>query len=165
MEGPSGMTAWIWAANLLGWPVIQLSISWLALRLPAQIFAQDLWMTAPRGWEREGHLYRDWLRVRRWKLLLPDGAFWLGGFAKKRLRSREPAYLLQFVVETRRAEMAHWGMLLCSPLFFLWNPPWACVVMTAYALCVNLPCIVAQRYNRIVLGRRLQSLRPILDMQ
>ena len=32
--------------------------------------------------------------------------------------------------------------------FFLWNPCWADLVMVAYALAANLPCILAQRYNR-----------------
>jgi glycosyl-4,4'-diaponeurosporenoate acyltransferase len=149
------MTALIWATNLLGWPLIHLAVAAFALRLPTHHFAQDCWITAPRRWEREGRLYRDWLGIRRWKSLLPDGAPWFGGFAKKRIHSRDPSYLGQFLLETRRAELAHWCMLLCLPLFFLWNPPWACFVMTAYALTANLPCILAQRYNRLTLLRLL----------
>lgn len=151
------MTALIWMANLLGWPILHLTIAFVALRLPAHLFAQDSWITAPRGWERDGRLYRDWLGIRRWKSLLPDGAPWLGGFAKKRIRSRDDFYLGEFLLETRRAELAHWCMLLCFPVFFLWNPPWACLVMTAYALAVNLPCILAQRYNRIALYRVVRT--------
>lgn len=153
------MTAPIWAANLLGWPLIHLAIASVALRLPANLFAQDSWITAPRKWEREGRLYRDWLGIRRWKCLLPDGAPWFGGFAKKRIRGRDASYLSRFLLETRRAELAHWCMLFCLPLFFVWNPPWACLVMTAYALAANLPCIVAQRYNRIALYRVVRSQR------
>ena len=159
------MTVWIWMGNLLGWPVIQLSISFVAVRLPARLFAEEDWMTAPRRWERGGQIYREWLGARRWKLWLPDGASWMGGFAKKRLNSRDQAYLAQFVLETRRAELAHWCMLLCLPLFFLWNPPWACGVMTAYALCVNLPCIVAQRYNRMTLERVTRSRQRALSVR
>jgi len=153
------MNALVWAANLLGWPTLHLVVAAIALRLPAHSFARDSWITAPRRWERGGCLYRNWLGIRRWKSLLPDGAPWFGGFAKKRLRSRDPLYLEQFLVETRRAELAHWCMLLCLPLFFLWNPPWACLVMTAYALAANLPCIAAQRYNRIVIDRVVRT-RP-----
>lgn len=153
------MTELIWMVNLLGWPVIHLAVAGLALRLPADWFAQDNWITAPRPWEREGRLYRDRLAIRRWKSLLPDGAPWLGGFAKKRLHSRDESYLRQFLLETRRAELAHWCMLLCLPLFFFWNPPWACGVMTAYALTANLPCIFVQRYNRIAMYRVAQSRR------
>ena len=44
-------------------------------------------------------------------------------------------------------------MLACLPLFFLWNPPWACAVMAFYAIAANMPCIAVQRYNRLVLAR------------
>ena len=157
------MTALIWTANLLGWPTIHLAVASVALRLPAHLFAKDCWVTAPRRWEREGRLYRDWLGIRRWKSLLPDGAPWLGGFAKKRIHSLDAFYVGQFLLETRRAELAHWCMFLCLPLFFLWNPPWACLVMTAYALAANLPCILAQRYNRIVLYRVVRTRRRAVE--
>lgn len=147
------MTALTCAANFLGWPLIHLAIGSVALRLPPHLFARDIWITAPRRWEGGGRLYRDWLAIRRWKSMLPDGAPWIGGFAKKKIRSRDSTYLARFLLETRRAELAHWCMLCCLPVFFLWNPPWARLVMTAYALTANLPCILVQRYNRIALGR------------
>jgi len=147
------MTALVWAANILGWPLIQLGLAAAFLRLPTRLFAQDCWLTKTRAFERDGRLYRDGLHIRRWKRLLPDGAGWLGGFPKNAAPSRDPAYLARFAEETRRAEVAHWCMLLCLPVFFLWNPPWARWVMTAYALAANLPCIAAQRYNRMALGR------------
>jgi len=153
------MTALIWAANLLGWPLIHLTIGFVALRVPADLFAEDNWLTAPRQWEREGRFYRDWLAIRKWKSLLPDGAPWLGGFAKKTLHARDSSYLEQFLSESRRAEWAHWCMLSCLPFFFLWNPTWACLVMTAYAVAANVPCIVAQRYNRIALDRVVRTRR------
>jgi glycosyl-4,4'-diaponeurosporenoate acyltransferase len=151
------MTPLIWTANVFGWPVIQLTIAFAALHLPQSIFARDSWLTAPRSWEHHGRLYRDWFAIRKWKSLLPDGAPWLGGFAKKNLRSRDPAYIAQFLLETRRAEVAHWCMIGCLPLFFFWNPPWAQWVMSAYAITANLPFILAQRYNRLVLDRLVRA--------
>ncbi|MFP5227359.1 MAG: glycosyl-4,4'-diaponeurosporenoate acyltransferase [Acidobacteriota bacterium] len=153
------MSGLVWAANLLGWPAIHLSVSSVFLRLPSPWFAEDSWLTAPRRWERDGCFYRDRFAIRRWKALLPDGAPWLGGFAKKELRSRDRVYLTRFLLETRRAEVAHWCMLCCAPVFFFWNPPWACCVMTVYALAANLPCVVAQRYNRLVLARATAAVR------
>lgn len=147
------MTSLIWMANILGWPVLQLSIAFVAVRLPHSIFARDSWLTAPRSWEQGGVFYRDKFFIRKWKNLLPDGGPWLGGFAKKGLQSRNPAYLAQFILETRRGELAHWCMIACLPLFFLWNPPWARWVMTGYAIAANVPCILVQRYNRFVLDR------------
>ncbi len=151
------MTAWIWAANILGWPVIQLGVARICLAMPAERFETCGWLCRVRGWERDGRVYEDWLAVRRWKRALPDGAGWFGGFAKKRLTGHSAEYLRTFVAETRRAEFAHWCMLLCFPVFFLWNPPWACAVMLAYAVGANLPIIVVQRYNRAVLERALSG--------
>ena len=156
------MTLLIWGANLLGWPVIHVSIASAALRLPQEVFARDCWLTAPRGWERDGRFYREWFAIRNWKRWLPDGAPWLGGFGKKKLLTRDAVYLAQFLIETRRAETAHWCMLACFPIFLLWNPPWASWVMGVYALAVNLPCILAQRYNRLVLSRMIRTRRRVL---
>jgi glycosyl-4,4'-diaponeurosporenoate acyltransferase len=156
------VSAIVWAANPLGWPFIHLFIGYVALRLPSSLFAHDTWLTAPRRRERDGRFYRDWLAIRRWKSLLPDGAPWLGGPAKKMIYSRNSSYLVRFLVETRRAEVAHWAMLCCLPIFFLWNPPWACFVMAAYALAANLPCIAAQRYNRIAVSRAIRNVHGAL---
>lgn len=150
------MNAWGIVANIVGWPIIHIAIARTALRIPLDRFA------APRprptsAHSREARLYRNVLFVHRWKSSLPDGAPWLGGFSKKRFERREHAYILTFILETRRAEFAHWCMLSCFPVFFLWNPPWACGIMAAYALGANLPCILAQRYNRIVLARLLEK--------
>ena len=141
------------AANLLGWPIIHLAIGHLSLRIPERFLKYDNWLTAPRPWELDGRFYRNWLRIRSWKRLLPDGAPWLGGFSKKRLQARTSEYFELFQIETRRAELAHWCMLGAAPIFFLWNPPWARWVMVIYAVFANLPCILAQRYNRMVLTR------------
>jgi glycosyl-4,4'-diaponeurosporenoate acyltransferase len=151
------MSILVWIANILGWPAIHIAISAVSLRLPAERFAQDNWITAPRSWEGGGRVYKDWLRIRKWKQMLPDGAPWIGGFSKKKLNARDPGCLAQFLVETRRAEIAHWCMLACFPIFFLWNPPWACGVMCAYAVAANLPCIVAQRFNRMAITRLVSN--------
>ena len=155
------MNALVWSVNILGWPVVHLAIGYASVHLPPNIFACDSWLTAPRRWEGDGRLYLNWFGIRRWKALLPDGAPWFGGFAKKRLSARDAEYLQLFLLETRRAETAHWCMLACLPLFFLWNPPWACWVMSAYALAANLPCIVAQRYNRFALNRMVLRQRAV----
>jgi glycosyl-4,4'-diaponeurosporenoate acyltransferase len=33
-------------------------------------------------------------------------------------------------------------------LFLLWNPPVGVAVNVVYAIAANVPCILAQRYNR-----------------
>ena len=148
------MIATLIAANTVAWLVIHLSIAAIVTRVDARNFATDnlLYRTCPA----EIILYRNWLHIRRWKNLLPDGAPWVGGtFSKKHLGGRNAAYLRQFALETRRGEAAHWLMLTCCPVFFLWNPAWAWPILALYAAAANLPCIAVQRYNRQTIQRIL----------
>ncbi|UWZ81683.1 glycosyl-4,4'-diaponeurosporenoate acyltransferase CrtO family protein [Occallatibacter riparius] len=151
------MSALIWAANILGWPSIHIVIGSAAVRIPRSHFEHDNWLTAPRSWEHSGRIYRDLFAIRKWKSKLPDGAPWVGGMAKRHMFGRDESTLDEFVIETRRAEIAHWAMMCCAPAFFFWNPPWARLVMLAYAMAANLPCILAQRYNRLTLARALRT--------
>ena len=73
------MTLLIWTANVMGWPIIHLAVAFVALRLPAHLFEDDSWVTAPRSWEREGRLYRDYLGIRTWKRLLLEWSALAGG--------------------------------------------------------------------------------------
>lgn len=149
----------ILALNILGWPGIHLVLAYLFTLCPDEYFAHDSWLTRRRRFEHNGQLYRKALAVQRWKACLPDGAPWLGGKSKRRIESRSQADLNAFMIETRRAEVAHWCMLLCTPVFYLWNPAWACIVMSFYGIAANLPCIVAQRANRIQIARILNRRR------
>jgi glycosyl-4,4'-diaponeurosporenoate acyltransferase len=124
--------------------------------LPLALFKPERWLHKPRAWERGGRFYEKVLFIKRWKNRLPDGAaLYKQGFRKATLQTRTSAYLDRFYGETCRAETAHWCMCCCGPLFFLWNPPWAGVFMIFFGLVTNLPCILAQRYNRLRLARML----------
>lgn len=146
--------------NVFGWPLIQLSLARLFLLLPDRLFSSDTWLTREYPFEQDGQLYRRYLAIQHWKALLPDGAPWLGGRPKKRIASRCPAALNTSALETRRGEAAHWCMLFCTPIFYLWNPLWACLIMTLYGLVANLPCILVQRANRIKLLNILRHSNP-----
>jgi glycosyl-4,4'-diaponeurosporenoate acyltransferase len=67
--------------------------------------------------------------------------------------------LNRFVTETRRAEATHWVLLAAGPLFLLWNPWGLGLVMIAYAVVANVPCLVVQRYNRARLLRVVERAR------
>jgi len=45
------------------------------------------------------------------------------------------------------------------PIFFLWNPWWADLIIVIYAVAANVPCILAQRYNRLRFHRLLARKR------
>lgn len=136
---------WIGVGNVAGWLGVQLGLAWLLLRLPARWFD---WPRARAGGRRRW-FYERVLRVKDWKDRLPDGARWIShGFSKRNLRGTDSEYLRRFVAETRRGELCHWLAIACLPVFSVWNPWWGVWVNAAYALLANLPCIMAQRYNR-----------------
>lgn len=144
---------WVLALNLAGWPVIQFALAWGFTQIP------DHWFhpRPPRSWEEEGRFYERAFVIKRWKDRLPDAARWFGGgFAKGHLASKETEYLRRFVRETWRGELCHWFALGFTPVFFLWNPLWADLVMAGYAVASNLPCILVQRYNRARFSRHLR---------
>lgn len=144
--------SWIVALNVVLWPVIQLGLAWGFTRLPAAWFERP-WPAEPG----DEAFYQRWFRIRAWKDRLPDGARWVGGgFAKSVMDSAEPEYLRRFIAETRRGELCHLCALAFVPLFLLWNPWWGGVIIAAYAVAANVPCILAQRYNRIRLRHLLE---------
>lgn len=141
---------WLVALNALGLPALQLGAAWLFTRLPDSLFEPPL----PKR-DRSGR-YERLVGIKLWKDRLPDGAAWFkGGFAKAKLRRRDPDHLARFLRETWRGELCHWTVLAVIPIFFLWNPHWAKLIIALYALAANLPCILVQRYNRHRLHRVL----------
>ena len=145
---------WIGLLNGLGIPLLQLGISWAFTRMPRHWFDPSSFPFSPWGaWESAG-MYERLFGVGKWKQLLPDGASWFGGFAKKRLRTRERGYLEVFRWETCRGEAAHWAQAVALSVFLVWTPmPWAWVIV-AWAVGSNLPCIILQRQNR----RRIEGI-------
>lgn len=146
---------WIIVLNVGGWLAIQLGLAWAFTKTPIHWFKP----AGPFSWERNGRFYERMFSVRSWKNRLPDAAPWFGGgFAKGMLTDTRPDYLDRFIRETWRGELCHWTAIACAPVFFLWNPWWGDLIIVAYALAANLPCILVQRYNRArlqtVLARR-----------
>jgi glycosyl-4,4'-diaponeurosporenoate acyltransferase len=142
--------------DALVWLLLHLAVGYGVHRLPERALARETWWSRERGWEQGGTVYGAWLRIRAWKPYLPEaGAVFPGGFDKARLRRRDDSYLRSYLLETRRAELGHLLALGAAPFFFLWNPPWLGWCMQGYALLANLPCILAQRYNRARLRRVL----------
>ncbi|MCI5072057.1 glycosyl-4,4'-diaponeurosporenoate acyltransferase [bacterium] len=149
-----GLTTFL---NILLWPIIHMSVSWLITRLPLKYIPNHTWIFNPLGFESHTW-YRNYLLIHKWKDRLPDAAAWFEhGFAKAQLKSSEPSYLQRFAIETVRGELAHWLTMAFAPIFYLWNPTWACIVMTCYALIANLPCILIQRYNRLRIKKVLNT--------
>ena len=142
-------TGWILALDILTWFLFNFFFSLYTVKRDMGSFHPGSFLYRTRKWEGAGKFYKKYLLVKKWKSLLPDGAkFWKNGFEKKFVGMKDPVYLEQFIKETCRAELTHWMLILISPLFFLWNPVNAGLLIVLYALASNLPCIIAQRYNR-----------------
>jgi glycosyl-4,4'-diaponeurosporenoate acyltransferase len=145
--------------DVVAWGLIHAGAGYLAHRVPVAWLTRDRWLFRERSVERGGRLYSRTLRIGRWKDRLPEaGALFAGGISKRHVTDRDQGGLERFVVETRRAELAHWLAAAPGPLFALWNPPAVVPVIIAYGLGINLPFVAVQRYNRIrasrVLGAR-----------
>jgi len=145
---------WTIAIDFLVWLVIHVGVSISVAKMRSDSFNPESWLYRERNWERNGKIYKDFLGVKTWKRLLPDGAaVSKSGFRKKHLGNPDAVYIRKFILETCRAELTHWVIFVFSIVFFVWNDWWIGIIMIAYASVVNIPCIVAQRYNRIRLRR------------
>ncbi len=152
-------TFWTIVIDFIAWLIIHIGVVAVMIRIPARHFDRNHWLYRGRKWEREGSVYRDLFKIKKWKRHLPDGARVLGrlGFQKKRLNGKNPEYLEAFLMETCRAELTHWVLILFAPFFFLWNRPGVGLFMIFYALTENLPFIIAQRYNRYRFRRLVEQ--------
>jgi glycosyl-4,4'-diaponeurosporenoate acyltransferase len=149
--------------NVAFWPTWTAVVGWVAQRTPDARFAADDLVTTSHSFERDGAFYRDDLGIHRWKDRLPEAGATFGGFSKRSVATGDLIVMQRLLVETRRAEHAHWGMAAGVALTALWNPWWAMGINATVAAASNLPCIAVQRYNRLRLRRTIdavQRLRP-----
>ena len=154
---------WTIALDFIMWLFIHVGVSMSIARIGQDSFNPESWFYRERSCERDGEIYDVIFKVKRWKRVIPDGAaIFRNGFRKKNLHSSDTAYIQRFIVETCRGELTHWIIFAFSIIFFLWNMWWVGMIMIAYALVVNIPCVITQRYNRIRL-RRIISYRLAAD--
>lgn len=149
---------WMIISFFAAWLAIQLGAAYIGNNLPERFFDSSWFCAKPFETER---FYRRFTGVHRWKRLLPDGgALHKKGFAKRQLQNVKADYLRRFILESKRAETVHWLAILPFWVFGLWSPPVVIPIMFLYSLAVNLPCIIAQRYNRPRLVRLLKRIKP-----
>lgn len=130
------------------WFFFQAGAALLCFKLPNRFFEKDNGLYRIRRWERQGEIYDFIFKVKKWKKWLPDGGAIFGGYAKKRLRDNSTQNLEIFLLESRRAELTHWLAIAPFWVFGFFAPIRVIPIMLVYALVINVPCIIAQRYNR-----------------
>lgn len=144
------------------WLVIQVSAALICLRIPDRFFSPNSPLFRERAFEKQGKIYDTLFFVGTWKHLLPDGGVvWKKhGFRKKKLDNVSKEHLERFLVESARGELTHWLAIIPFFVFGFFTPMPVVWIMLVYALAVNLPCIVVQRYNRPRIARLLRRKYP-----
>lgn len=132
------------------WPLFQVSAALLCYYLPDRFFDPNAFWYRSHPFEQGGRIYAKWFKIKRWKQWLPDGGavFKRKGFRKKHLKETSWSYFNQFLIESCRAELTHWLAILPFGIFGFFAGPGVVGVMLGYALLVNVPCILVQRFNR-----------------
>jgi len=131
------------------WPLLQVTAALICLKMPDKYFLPSFFLYRSHHWENNGAIYKNIFKVHRWKKLLPDGgAVIKSGYKKKSIENFSKTCLNKFLIESCRAEMTHWLAIAPFWIFGLFAPLEVIYLMLIYALGVNLPCIIAQRYNR-----------------
>ncbi len=136
------------ALSFVLWFIFQVGAALVCYVLPNSFFDKDGMLFKIRKFEQNGEIYQKIFRLRRWKRFLPDGAAWTGGYAKRHLHGYSKENLQMFLRESRRAELVHWLAILPFWVFGFFSPLYVVFLMLVYALVLNLPCAIVQRYNR-----------------
>lgn len=139
------------------WPLLQITAERIS-RLPSARSLRQSRFFADQDWEKSGAIYNTVFKIRQWKHLLPDGAALAGGYTKKHLADFSRSNLEKYLEESCRAELSHWLALLPFWIFGFIAPLPVIFYMLIYALAINLPCIMAQRFNRPRIARLLEEL-------
>jgi len=131
------------------WGVYQLSVSLICFFIPDQFYNPNKFIFRSHAWEKDGKVYSKIFKVQKWKKFLPDGGAVLkDGYKKKNIDNFSRANMEKFVIETCRGELSHWLAIIPFWIFGFIAPPIVILPMFIYAIGINLPCIIAQRYNR-----------------
>jgi len=142
------------------WPLFQVSISVACLKIKDQKFDYNKIPYKTYKWEKEGKIYDKIFKVSKWKKFLPDGgAIMKGGYKKKNITNFSKENFQKYIIESCRAELSHLLAIIPFWVFGLFAPIEVIYIMLAYALLVNLPCIITQRYNRPRFIRLINSIR------
>lgn len=152
------------ASFFIVWPALQFSASAICRKLKDIHFQYNRSIYRTREWEYEGKVYERFTKVHKWKRFLPDGAsIGKSGFRKKHMASFSKDYIERYLVESCRAELTHWLAIAPFWVFGFFAPIRVVAYMLAYALAVNIPCIIAQRYNRPRMARMLRKIEEKRD--
>lgn len=121
----------------------------ISTRLPERFYYFRNWIFRERGWEKHGEFYQRVFRVKRWKDRLPEiSDFIKSTFPKKSVKEFSSEYVEKFLLESCRAEFAHWCIIFSTLIFLFFGGLESFASMLAVSVLLNTPFIIIQRYNR-----------------
>lgn len=146
-------------AIILLWTAIQLIVPLFCLQISDKCLSASSGIFKTFEWEKDGEFYNKVFKIKKWKHLLPDGgAATKNGFKKRHIDATSKENLCEFNTESCRAELVHWILIFPFWVIGFIAPPFVIPVMLLYALVANLPCIIAQRYNRPRISKLLAKI-------
>lgn len=154
--------------NLIIFVLFTIGVSYLSNKIPNKVYSYKRWIFGERKWEKDGQVYHQILKIKYWKNRLPELADFLKSvFPKKQIKEYSQKYLQAYLIESCKAELTHWCIILSSWLFLLWCNLKICVIIGLFAVVVNLPYIAIQRYNRPRIVKLIRSIekRQVSSMQ
>lgn len=111
------------------------------------------------NFEQEGRFYSKYFKINVWKDKLPQfSELTKFGFNKASLNTVSSAYLNTFYIETMRAELSHWILILVTPVYLFFSEKILLPLTIFGNIFGNLPFVMIQRYNR---GRILKLLNHL----
>lgn len=142
------------------WPTFQLGSALWALKIKDSNFHFDSFFFKTHRWENKGLIYERLFLVQKWKKHLPDGGgAFKNGYRKKHLSDFSKPSFEKFLAESCRAEFSHWLAIIPFFVFGFFCPPIVILYMFIYAVLINLPCIIVQRYNRPRIAKLCERLK------
>lgn len=150
-------------ADLFVFIMLSIALTLVAEKLPAKFYDHKNWLYRERRWEEGGKIYERMFFVKRWKPYMPEISDVLfTRFSKKHLQKSDSQYLKMFLLESCKAELTHWVIILSSVFFLCWGIG-TMLRFLLLAVLLNLPYIIMQRYNRPRLIRLITIKQHSLD--
>jgi glycosyl-4,4'-diaponeurosporenoate acyltransferase len=150
--------------NLIIFVLFTIEVSYLSNKFPDKVYSYKRWIFKERKWEENGQVYHRILKVNYWKNRLPElGDFLKGVFPKKQIKEYSQKYLQIYLIESCKAELTHWGIILSSCLFLFWCDLKTSAIIVIIAVVLNLPYVAILRYNRPRIVKLIRSIKARQD--
>lgn len=159
---------WAIAVFVVLWFLLHCAASVVCHRIDEKYLTYNNALFKSRRFEQEGKLYSRFVKVKKWKKILPEIYPFRQEVLKEALYRKQPGLdseklIEKYLLESCRAELSHWLAITPFWIFGFFALPLVIIpCMLLYALAANLPCIIVQRYNRPRIAKHLLRTRSKL---